>query len=86
MTVNTFDGISLHIEWEASGAKGYSLIEPHMIANDARGTNHHARAMVYSEVITYCGGRMYVDASIAMGHLGDDTRYERYPQQIQCMS
>ena len=86
MAVNALDGIPLHVKREASGTKGHPLIELYMIPDDARGANHHACAMVYRKVVTYSGGRVYVDASLAMSHLRDYTRYERYTQQMQSMS
>ena len=49
-----------------------------MVADDAGGPDNHTRAMVDGEVAAYGGGRVDVDARLAMGHLGDDAWDEGY--------
>ena len=73
MSVDTLDGVALCIEREALGPEGDTLVELHVLADDAGGTYHHPRAMIDGEVVAYGGGWMYVDTCLAMCHLGDDT-------------
>lgn len=83
MAVNTLDGVSIRIEGEALGTEGDTLVEFHMVADDAGGSDDHTRTMVYGEVAADGGCWVYVDARLAMSHLGDDTWDEGNPQQVQ---
>ena len=85
MAVNALDGASLLVERKALGTEGDTLVELHVVAEDAGGTDDDTRAVVDGEVVADGGGRVYVDACLAMGHLGDDARDEGHAQQVQLM-
>ena len=78
MAVDTLDRIALRIERETLGPESNTLVKLYMVANDARGSYHHACAMVNGEIVAYGSGRMYIDARLAMCHLGDDARDKRH--------
>lgn len=76
MAVDTLDRVTLCIKGETLGSEGNALIDFHMVAKDTGGTDDDACAMVDGEVAADRGSRMYVNAGLAMGHLGNDARYE----------
>lgn len=76
MAVDTLDGVTLCIKRETLGSEGNALVEFHMVAKDTGGTDDDTCTMVDGEVATNRGGGMYVNAGFAMGHLGNDARYE----------
>ena len=80
MTINALNGVSLSIEGETLGSEGNALIEFYMVAKDTGGANDYARAMINGEVTSNGGGRVYINACLAMGHLGDDTWDKGYTQ------
>ena len=65
------DGMSGYIEHIAVGVflealrtQRHTLVERHMVADDGRLTNDHARTVVDGEVFTYLCARMDVDARL----------------------
>ena len=78
MAGDALDGLALGIEGEALGPERDSLVELDVGADDARGADDHSRAVVDGEVAADGGGGVYVDACLAMGHLGDDAWDEGY--------
>lgn len=76
MAVDTLDRVTLCIKGETLGSEGNALIDFHMVAKDTGGTDDDACAMVDGEVAADRGSRMYVNAGLAMSHLGNDARYE----------
>lgn len=83
VAVDALDGVALLVKGEALGTEGDALVELHVVAEDAGGTDYHACAVVDGEVAADGGGGMYVDTSLAVGHLGDDAGDEGYAQQVQ---
>ena len=83
VAIDAFDGASLLVEGEALGTEGDALVELHVVAQDAGGTDDDTRTVVNGEVTTDGGGGVYVDTGLAMGHLGDNARNEGYAQQMQ---
>ena len=83
VAINALDGVALLVEREALGSEGDSLIELHMVAEDAGGTDDNAGAVVDGEVTADGGGRVYVDARLAMGQLGDDAGDEGHTQEVE---
>ena len=69
-------GIAVGIEGEALGTEGDALVELHVVADDACLSDDHSRAVVDGEVCAYACAGMYVDAGLAVRHLGDDARQE----------
>ena len=49
---DALDRVALVVEREASSSERHALIEFHVVADDAGGANHHARAMVDGEVVS----------------------------------
>ena len=80
VAVDALDGVALCIQWETLGPESNTLVEFHVIAYDAGGSDDHSCAMVDGEMAADGSGRMYVDACLAMGHLGDDTWDKGYTQ------
>ena len=73
---NVLDGVAGFVERKTLCAQGDSLVELDVCANDARGTDDYARAVVDGEVGTDLGCGVNVDARFAMGHFCDDARNE----------
>lgn len=82
---DAFDGVSVIVKGKALGTEGDALIEFHVVANDASGSNDDACAVVDGEVVPYLCARMDVDACLAVCDLCDDAWYERYAEQQQLM-
>ena len=60
MAVNALDGISMFVEGETLCSEGYTLVQFHVIAYDAGSTYYNTRTVVYGEVVSYGGCRMYI--------------------------
>ena len=69
MAGNALDGVSVVVKREALGSQSDTLIELHVVADDAGSANHHTRSMVDGEMMTDGSRGMDVDACFRMGHL-----------------
>ena len=86
MAVDALDGITLSIERKVLCSESNALIELHVVAEDAGCTDDDTRTMVNGKVTANGGSRVYVDTSLAMGHLSNDARNEGYAEEMQLMS
>ena len=84
MAWNTFDRLAVSIQWETLGTQRHSLIQFHIIADNACFTNYHTCSVVYGEVAADDGTRVDIYSRLAMGHFGDNAGNERNtePQQF----
>lgn len=48
---DSLDRVAVLIEWETLGSEGYTLVEFHIVADDAGSSNHHTRTVVDGEVL-----------------------------------
>ena len=67
------------------GAKGYALIDLHMVADDGGLTHDNTGAMVDEEVASDGCAGVDVNAGDAVGVLGHDSRNQGYTQRIEHM-
>ena len=68
---------------EVSRPQGYALVQGDVVADDARGPYHHARAVVDGEALADAGLGVDVDSRLGVGKLGDDPRDERHVELHQ---
>ena len=61
---NALDRVAVLVEWEALGTEGDTLVELHVVADDAGGSDDHTRAMVDGEVFADGGLRVDVDTGL----------------------
>ena len=78
--------LSVVINLEILGTQRNTLVERNMIADNTSLANHHARAVVDREILSYLRTRMDVDARCRMSLLGDDARNNGNPHEQQLMS
>ena len=86
------DGVARHVEdvasfvvLEALGAKGDTLIEGDMVADDAGLTDDDACTVVDGEIFANLGSRMNVDAGLGVCQLGDDSWNDGHSQLMELM-
>ena len=82
---NALDRIAVGIERKALRSERHTLIQFHVVANDARFANHHSCAVVNSEVSAYLCPWVDVNSCFRMRHLSKDSRNERHAQLVQLM-
>lgn len=80
---NAFDRVPFFIQREALGSQGHSLIEFHVIADDAGSAYHDSRAVVDGKMMAYLCTGMDVDACFRMSHLREDAGNKGDSQQKQ---
>ena len=80
MSWNALDGVAVVVERETLGSERNTLIQFHVVADDACGAYHHTRSVVNGEVVADGGGWMNVDARLRVGHLCDYSRNEWHSQ------
>lgn len=83
MAGNALDGVAVVVERETLGSQGDSLVELHVVADDAGGPDDYARAVVDGEMVADGSRRMDVDASLGMGHLGNDSWNQGHAELYQ---
>ena len=59
VTRDSLDRVAVLIEWKTLGSEGYTLLEFHVVADDAGGSDYHTRSMVDGEVVT--DGSLWID-------------------------
>lgn len=80
---NAFDRIPLLVAGEALGPQSNSLIQLHVVTDDASCSDDHTCAVVNGEVVSDLGPRMDVDTCFGMGHFGDDSWNERNIEPVK---
>ena len=66
MARNALDGLAVFVQRETLGTEGDTLIQLHVVTDDARLADNHTRAVVDGEETTDFGSRMDVDAISVM--------------------
>ena len=77
------EDVARGVELEALGAERHALIEPHVVADDARFADHDTRTVVDAEIFADLGTGVYVDARGRVGRLGDQPREDRHAELQQ---
>ena len=75
--------ITLLVVLEALGTERHTLIERHVVADDARLADDDTRAVVDGEVLAYLRPGVDVDAGLRVGLLGDDAGDDRHLHLVQ---
>ena len=86
MAWDTLDRVPLIVERKALCSKRHTLVEFHVVSDNACGTNDHSGAMVDGEMRTDGGRGMDIDARLAMSHLGNDAGDKGHAQEKQLVS
>lgn len=73
----TVDHVAVGVILEALRAKGHSLVERDVAADDGGLADDNSRAVVDTEVVADGGAGMDVDARLRVGKLGDDAWKDR---------
>lgn len=74
----SLNGVALFVKRKTFCPEGDTLVQLHVIADNACGADDHAGAVIYGEVMPDSGSRMDVDAGLGMCHFRDDARNKRY--------
>ena len=61
---DSLDRVAVLIEWKTLGSEGYTLLEFHVVADDAGGSDYHTRSMVDGEVVT--DGSLWIDIDTSL--------------------
>ena len=77
--------LAFAIAREVFRSKCYALINHNACADDSRGADDDACAVVDAEGRPYLGGRVNVDAGALVGSLGDDARQQGHGQFVEGM-
>ena len=72
--------------WSSSGKLRAPSVEFYIVADDTCGADDDTCAVVDGEVVADGGSRMYVDAGLAVGHLSQHARDERYVEHVELVS
>ena len=75
--------VPLLVVFETLRAQRHALIQRHVVADDRRLADHHARAVVYREVLAYLRPRVDVDTRLRVRLLRDDARDHGHLQFVQ---
>ena len=70
------EDVAVFVVLEAFCAKGDTLVECDVVADDAGFADDDACTVVYGKIFTNLGSRMYVDAGLGVCQLGDDSWYD----------
>ena len=82
---DSLDRIAVLIERETLGSEGYTLVEFHIVADDAGSSNHHTRTVVDGEVLADGSLRVNINTGFRMRQLSHHSRNERHSQFVQYM-
>ena len=74
MARDALDGVAIVVEVETLGSECHTLINLHIVADDGRCADNHARAMVDGKIVANLSPGMYVDAGFGVCHLANHTR------------
>ena len=86
MAGNTLDGLAVFVQREALGTEGHTLVQLHVVADDAGLADYHTRTVVDGKITTYFRSWMDIDSRFTVRHLGDDAGNEGNTQleQLVC--
>ena len=78
VTLYALYGVSILVEGEALGSECHALVHLHVVSYHGCFANDDACSVVDGEVFADLRARVYVNAGFGVGHLGDDSRYDRH--------
>ena len=82
---DTLDGPAVFVAWKAQRAQSDALIDFHMVADDGRLADHHARTVVDKESLPDPGPGMDVDAGVGVRPLRHHSGKKRNAAGIKGM-
>ena len=83
---DSLDRIAVLIQWETLGSEGDTLVELHVVADDAGGTDNHTRAMVDGEVVADGSLRIDIDTRLRVCQFRHHSWNEGHAELVQNMS
>lgn len=86
MAWNALDRISVVVKIKTAGTQRDALIQLHVVANYRRSTYNDTSTVVDCKVVADDGTRMYVNPRLAVSHLGNHARNNRYASHKEFVS
>ena len=83
---DSLDRIAVLIQRETLGSECHTLVELHVVADDAGGTDNHTRAMVDGEVVADGSLRIDIDTRLRVCQLRHHSWDEWHAELVQNMS
>ena len=76
-------GVSLFVARETLGTQCDTLVQFHVIADDAGRTDYDTRTVVNGKMMSDLRTRMDVDSGFGVSHFRDDTRNKRHVEPVK---